>query len=162
MFRLDARDLKILTVLQTDGRITKSALAEKVHLSPTACWERLRRLEDAGLIDAYEARINPRLFAGTAEVLVTVELESHQASDFDLFEKAIQSVPQIVECDAVGGGVDYLMRVAAPDIATYQALIDDLLGRRIGIKRYYTYVVTKTVKRAPVPLADLVGDETLR
>ena len=157
MIRLDDRDLKILTVLQSDGRITKSALAEKVHLSPTACWERLKRLEDAGVIESYAARIDPRLLAGATEVIVSIELDSHRAEDFEAFETAIETVPEITECYAVGGGFDYMMKVCAPDVAAYQSLIDGLLDRAIGIKRYYTYIVTKGIKRAPVPVGRLIG-----
>ncbi len=157
MIRLDDRDLKILTVLQSDGRITKSALAEKVHLSPTACWERLKRLEDAGVIESYEARIDPRLLSGATEVIVSIELDSHRAEDFEAFETAIENVPEITECYAVGGGFDYMMKVCAPDVAAYQSLIDGLLDRAIGIKRYYTYIVTKGIKRAPVPVGRLIG-----
>jgi len=67
MTSLDDRDLKILTILQSDGRITKAALAERVNLSPAACWERLQRLQKAGVIVGYEGRINPKLLSGAAE-----------------------------------------------------------------------------------------------
>lgn len=156
MIALDDRDLKILTVLQDQGRITKAALAERVHLSPTACWERLTKLEKAGLIDGYEARLNPQLLEGVAEVLVSIELESHKAEDFRVFEVGIQAIPEVVECWAVGGGFDYMVRVVARDIKAYQALMDTLLEAGLGIKRYFTYVVTKPVKRTPLPLEKLL------
>lgn len=159
MIALDDRDLKILTVLQEEGRITKAALAERVHLSPTACWERLTKLEKAGLVDGYEARLNPQLLEGVAEVLVSIELDSHQAQDFRVFEQGIQSIPELVECWAVGGGFDYMVRVVARDIKAYQTLMDDLLEAGLGIKRYFTYVVTKPVKRAPLPLTRLLGSD---
>lgn len=155
MIQLDDRDLKILTILQADGRITKAALAERVNLSPAACWERLQRLETSGLIAGYEARIDPALIMAAAEVLMAVELESHTAQDFRGFEDALQSIPEVVECWAVGGGIDYMLRVLATDIAAYQRLVDGMLNGPLGLKRYYTYVVTKSIKRAPVPLAHL-------
>jgi Lrp/AsnC family transcriptional regulator of ectoine degradation len=155
MVPLDDRDLKILSVLQSDGRITKAALAERVNLSPAACWERLNRLETAGVIAGYEARLNPALLGGAAEVLMPVELVSHTAADQRRFEDGIAAVPEIVECWAVGGGIDYMLRIVARDIAAYQKLVEDLLVSDLGVQRYYTYIVTKSVKRAAVPLAGL-------
>lgn len=155
MVPLDDRDLKILTVLQSDGRITKAALAERVNLSPAACWERLDRLEKAGVIAGYEARLSPALLGGAAEVLMPVELVSHTAAAQQRFEAGIAHVPEVVECWAVGGGIDYMLRIVARDIAAYQELVESLLVADLGVQRYYTYVVTKSVKRAPVPLDGL-------
>ena len=152
MTSLDDRDLKILTILQIEGRLTKAALAERVNLSPAACWERLQRLERAGIIIGYEARINPKLLTGAAEVLMSVELESHRSSDFQAFEKGIETIPEVVECWAVGGGIDYMLRVVTQDIAAYQTLVDEMLSAGVGVKRYYSYVVTKSIKRTAVPL----------
>lgn len=152
MISLDDRDLRILTVLQTDGRIAKTALATRVNLSPTACWERLRRLEEAGLILGYEARLAPALLSGATEILVPVELESHTAQDFQRFETGVEAIPEIVECWAVGGGIDYMLRIVTKDIKAYQTLVDGMLDAGLGVRRYITYVVTKPVKRAAVPL----------
>ena len=153
MIALDDRDLKILTVLQADGRMTKAALAERVNLSPTACWERLQRLERAGLITGYEARLNPQLLGGAAEVMMSVELDSHKAQDFKVFEDGIHNLPEVVDCWAVGGGIDYLLRIVTSDIKAYQTLVDEILSAELGVRRYYTYVVTKSIKHGPVPLA---------
>lgn len=152
MIALDNRDVKILTVLQAEGRITKAALAERVNLSPAACWDRLKRLEHAGLIIGFEGRLNPQLLGSTAEVLLSIELDSHKTEDFRRFETGIQDIPEIVDCWAVGGGIDYMVRTVTQDIKAYQTLVDDLLNAGLGIKRYYTYVVTKSVKHSPIPL----------
>lgn len=151
--RLDATDLRILAVLQRDGRITKLRLAEAVGLSPTPCWLRLRKLEEAGLITGYAARLAPRRIAPFASVIVSVTLESHRQADFDRFEAAVLARPEVVSLWSVGGGVDYFLRVVAADIEAYQALIDSLLAANIGIDRYFTYVVTKTLRDGgPFPL----------
>lgn len=156
--KLDAVDLRILREIQKEGRITKLALAERVGLSPTPAWMRLKRLEDAGVISGYHARIALKLVAPITTVFVEVTLGAHRQADFDRFEGAVKDVPEIVSCWSVGGGVDYLMRVVAQDIDTYQRLIDVLLAREIGIDRYFTYIVTKTVKDEPVmPLCRLLG-----
>jgi Lrp/AsnC family transcriptional regulator of ectoine degradation len=155
--KLDRIDLKILDAVQRDGRITKLALAEKVGLSPTPCWNRLRKLEESGLIAGYHARLALRSVAPIATVLVEVTLGSHRQADFDRFERAIRDIPEIVACWSVGGGVDYLLKVVSRDIDAYQRLIDELLEREIGIDRYFTYIVIKTVKdEAALPLPDLL------
>ena len=155
--RLDAIDLKILDAVQRDGRITKLALAEQVGLSPTPCWVRLHRLEKAGIISGYHARVAIRTVLPVATVLLEVSLGSHRQADFDRFERVVRDIPEIVACWSVGGGVDYVLKVMARDIDAYQRLIDGLLEREIGIDRYFTYIVTKTVKEETVlPVADLL------
>lgn len=155
--KLDAIDLKILDAIQRDGRITKLALAEQVGLSPTPCWMRLRKLEKAGIVSGYHARIAMRVVAPVATVLMEVTLASHRQADFDRFERAIRDIREIVACWSVGGGVDYVLKVMARDIDAYQRLVDDLLQREIGIDRYFTYIVIKTVKDdVALPIADLL------
>lgn len=156
--KLDAIDLKILDAIQRNGRITKLALAEKVGLSPTPAWLRLRKLEKAGIIRGYHATIDMRAVTPIATVLVEVTLRSHRQADFDRFERAVRDVPEIVACWAVGGGMDYVLKVVAPDIDAYQRLIDRLLEREIGIDRYFTYIVTRTVKEdAALLLAEFLS-----
>ncbi|CCV08346.1 DNA-binding transcriptional dual regulator,leucine-binding [Mesorhizobium metallidurans STM 2683] len=158
--RLDSIDLKILDAVQRDGRITKLALAQKVGLSPTPCWMRLRKLEKAGIISGYHARVAIRALAPIATVLMEVTLASHRQADFDRFERAIRDIVEIVACWSVGGGVDYVLKVMARDIDAYQRLVDGLLEREIGIDRYFTYIVTKTVKEEIVlPVADLLPEQ---
>jgi len=155
--KLDPIDLKILDAIQRDGRITKLALADKVGLSPTPCWMRLRKLEKAGIVSGYHASIAMRAVAPVAIVLMEVTLASHRQADFDRFERVIRDIPEIVACWSVGGGVDYVLKVMARDIDAYQRLVDALLEREIGIDRYFTYIVTKTVKDETVlPVADLL------
>lgn len=147
--KLDSIDVKILDAVQRDGRITKLALAEKVGLSATPAWLRLRKLEKAGIIRGYRADIDLRAVAPIATVLVEVTLGSHRQADFDRFERTIRDIPEIVTCWSVGGGIDYMLKVAARDIDAYQRLIDRLLASEIGIDRYFTYIVTRVVKDRP-------------
>ncbi|MBC2885220.1 Lrp/AsnC family transcriptional regulator [Ochrobactrum sp. CM-21-5] len=144
--KLDAVDLRILEAVQGNARITKLALAEKVGLSPTPCWLRLRKLEEAGIVTGYHAHIAYRKVAPIAHVIVQITLGNHRQSDFDRFERAIAVTPEIVSCWSVGGGVDYFLMAVARDIDSYQRLIDRLLDQNIGIERYFTYIVTKLVK----------------
>lgn len=153
--KLDAVDLRILEAVQENARITKLALAEKVGLSATPCWLRLRKLEEAGIVTGYHARIAYRKIAPIAHVIVQITLGNHRQSDFDRFERAVTVVPEIVSCWSVGGGVDYFLMIVARDIDGYQRLIDRLLDQNIGIERYFTYIVTKLVKdeKASAPLS---------
>jgi len=159
MLKLDKIDLKILAALQRDGRITKLNLANQANLSPAACWERLRRLERGGVISGYRAEIDAGKIGRFATVLVEITLKSHRQADFQRFEAVVQREPSITGCEAVGGGIDYLLRVVAPDIDAYQRLIDRLLTEDIGIDRYFTYVVTKTIKASGFPLELLQPEE---
>ncbi len=155
MIKLDALDWRLLAALQRDGRMTKLKLAEAVNLSPSACWDRLQRLESAGVITGYGARIALDRLARLTTVIVEVTLQGHRHADLERFEAAMQAEPHVVECLATGGGIDYVVRVVADGIESYQALMDRLLLAEIGIGRYFTYVVTKTVKVGcdPVHLA---------
>ena len=153
---LDKRDIQILSVLSQDGRITKAALAERIGLSPTPCWERLKKLESAGLIEGYGARINLKKLAPHVTVFVAAEIADHTAASFRAFEAAMQRYEEVTACWALGGGFDYLLQIVTRDIDAYQRLIDEMLDARIGLSRYFTYVVTKPVKGNAGPPFDLL------
>ncbi|WP_129141831.1 Lrp/AsnC family transcriptional regulator [Modicisalibacter coralii] len=150
--KLDRYDLKILDILARDGRITKSRLAEAINLSVSPCWERVRRLEKAGIIEGYSARINARVLVRRTPVWMQIELKQHNAESFQRFENAMRDTSVVTECVAVGGGVDYLVKVEADSVDAYQRLIDEWLVSDLGIERYFTYIVTKTVKATTPPL----------
>ncbi|MER9420105.1 Lrp/AsnC family transcriptional regulator [Mesorhizobium sp. M0306] len=155
--KLDPVDLRILDAIQRDGRITKLALAEKVGLSPSPCWARLRKLEKVGIVSGYHAKVAVRTVTPVTTVLMEVTLRNHRHSDFILFERVIRDVPEVVACWSVGGGVDYVLKVMARDIEAYQELVDAMLAREMGVDRYFTYIVTRTVKEEVVlPLAGLL------
>jgi Lrp/AsnC family transcriptional regulator of ectoine degradation len=153
--QIDDRDMAILKTLAADGRITKSALADRVGLSPSPCWERLKKLEAAGLIEGYGARINLRKLGPSVAVFVAAELTDHTAGAFRKFEDAVARYDEITACWALGGGFDYLLQVVTCDIDTYQRLIDEILEARVGLARYFTYIVTKPVKSSLSPPLDI-------
>ena len=155
--RLDDRDIAILATLSREGRIAKTDLAARVNLSPTPCWERMKRLEKAGLIRGYRAEIDLNALASHVQVFVTVELESHRAENFQLFERTIALMDEVTGCWAIGGGYDYLMQVISSDIAAFQSLMDGLLESRAGVRRYYSYIVTKPIKETAPAMALLKG-----
>ncbi|MGF6917320.1 Lrp/AsnC family transcriptional regulator [Paraburkholderia sp. 40] len=144
--KFDRYDLAILRILASDGRITKSRLAEEINLSISPAWERVRRLEEEGVIRGYRADIDwVRAFKGS-RVVVEVTLARHTAPDMRRFEERIAAAPEVVQCLATGGGVDYVMHVLSRDIDHYQRFIDTLLTDELGIEKYFTYIVTKVVK----------------
>ncbi|MBB5463338.1 Lrp/AsnC family transcriptional regulator [Paraburkholderia sp. Cpub6] len=144
--KFDRYDLAILRILASDGRITKSRLAEEINLSISPAWERVKRLEEEGVIRGYRADIDwVRAFKGS-RVVVEVTLARHTAPDMRRFEERIVAAPEVVQCLATGGGVDYVMQVLSRDIDHYQRFIDTLLTDELGIEKYFSYIVTKVVK----------------
>lgn len=152
--KLDRYDLAILRILARDGRITKSRLAEEINLSISPAWERVKRLEEGGVIRGYRADIDwVRAFKGS-RVVVEVTLARHTAPDMRRFEERIAAAPEVLQCHATGGGVDYVMHVMSRDIDHYQRFIDSLLTDELGIEKYFTYIVTKVVKSSAEGLPD--------
>ncbi|MHC9085998.1 Lrp/AsnC family transcriptional regulator [Luteimonas sp. RIT-PG2_3] len=158
--KLDRYDLKILRILSGNGRITKSRLAESINLSITPAWERVRKLEAAGLIRGYRALIDWDELFKTSQMLVEVSLSRHTAQVMQAFEKRMAEAPEVAFCYATGGGVDYIAMIQSPDIDHYQSFIEQLLHDDLGIERYFTYIVTKAVKQPGHAPADL--DRMLR
>ena len=152
---LDKIDLNIIKVLQQDGRITNQKLADQVALSPSACLERTKKLEKNGYIRGYQTDIAIEKIAPYSAVLVEITLKNHRAEDFQRFEKSIADIPEIVECHAVGGGIDYVAKFIAQSIEHYQDIMDGLLQSDIGVDRYFSYFITKQIKKTPYPVSCL-------
>jgi Lrp/AsnC family transcriptional regulator of ectoine degradation len=157
MLKLDDRDVKILAILAREGRVSKADLARRVNLSAAPAWERMKRLEDGGIITGYHASVALKKLAPHIVVFLAAELESHRAHDFQVFERAIAPLDEVVGCWAVGGGFDYVLQIVTRDIDSYQRLVDHLLEAKAGLSRYFTYVVTKPVKQGPLPLERLLA-----
>lgn len=158
--KLDKFDLKILEALQSDGRVPTAHLAERVGLSSSPTWERVRKLEQTGILRGYHADVAVELLAQVTMVIVPVVLENHRSHDFRRFEQVVEKIPEIVECWAVGGGVDYVLRFTLRTVDDYQSLMERLLQADLGIQRYWSYVVTKPIKPfAGMPLANLIASD---
>ena len=155
LLKLDAIDIHILATVQEYVRMSKTALAEKVNLSATPCWTRLNRLENAGIIRGYHAEIAFELIAKMTTVILEVSLKRHRHEDFEIFEKRINELDEIVECIATGGGVDYILKMVVPSIDEYQKLVDALLLENLGIDRYFTYIVTREIKSSKPKLTTI-------
>ena len=157
---LDRLDVKILATLQRSGRITNLDLAGAIGLSATPCLQRVKRLEAAGYIRGYGAALDIDLLCANVVVFAEMTLRQHRREDFLRFEAGILDVPQILNAYLVTGGYDYLVHVIARDMLDYQAVVEALLDRDLGIEKYFSYVAIKQVKRgAGYPLASLVPPE---
>jgi DNA-binding Lrp family transcriptional regulator len=156
--RLDRLDLKILATLQSAGRISNLELAETVGLSATPCMQRVRRMEAAGYIRCYEARLEIDRICSNIVVFTEITLRNHRREDFLKFERGIQQIPQLLDCFLVTGGYDYLAQFIARDIHDYQSTVEDLLDRDLGVEKYFSYVTIRQVKRSTgYPLAELLS-----
>lgn len=158
--KLDRYDIAILNALQQDGRISKRDLADKIGLSVSPCWVRMRKLEDMGYIQSYTARIDFDRIARFCCVTTLVRLETHHAADFSRFEKAVAATPQIVHCEAVIGEIDYILKFVTTDIDHYQQLIENLLEQDIGIMMYFSHVRSKEIKDDSSQLLNVLLNET--
>jgi DNA-binding Lrp family transcriptional regulator len=143
--KLDRIDLRILSHLQKNGRVTNVDLADAVGLSASPCLQRVKRLEKAGYIIGYGALIQMQKLGDTLMIFTEVTLSDHRAADFARFEGSIRKVDEIIECHLVSGGYDYLLKFVTRSIQHYQDIIERLLGLGIGIEKYFSYVVIKSV-----------------
>jgi Lrp/AsnC family leucine-responsive transcriptional regulator len=150
---LDTIDLRILRVLQTDGRISNLKLAETVHLSPAAVLERVKRLTREGYILGYEARLNPARLGAGMLVFIEVLLDRTVHDVMDNFRAAVQARPEILECHLVAGGFDYLLKTRVADMAQYRAFIGTVIWALPGVRETRTYAVMEEVKHTTqIPL----------
>jgi Lrp/AsnC family leucine-responsive transcriptional regulator len=143
---LDRLDLKILKLLQQDGRIANLKLAEAVGLSPTAVLARVQRLTRDGYILGYEARLNPLKLGAGMTVFVEVLLDRTTPNVFDAFKAAVQVYPEIMECHMVAGGFDYLLKTRMADMAAYRQFAGTALWQLPGVRETRTYAVMEEVK----------------
>ncbi|QQO16755.1 winged helix-turn-helix transcriptional regulator [Bradyrhizobium diazoefficiens] len=155
--RLDRIDINILAQLQENGRLTNVDLAEAVGLSASPCLARLRRLEDAGYIISYNARIHLPKLIEHITVFTEVTLNDHRREDFIKFETAIRRYDALQECHLVSGGYDYLLKFVIRSVAKYQEMMERITERNIGVEKYFSYIVIKTIHdRGSVPVKSLM------
>ena len=150
MYKLDERDIQILSILQEEGRITKTALAERLNLSLTPSWDRLQRLEEEGVIESYGARLSSPFLKNFHLVITEVELESHKEGEFARFEDAIMGFDEVLSCWSVGGGLDYILKILVKDVSDYQDFLKRVLKANIGLRRYFSYAVLDRIKDTEV------------
>ncbi|HEX9851961.1 MAG TPA: Lrp/AsnC family transcriptional regulator [Woeseiaceae bacterium] len=151
---LDRYDRSILQALQQDGRISNVHLAARVNLSESACLRRVRALEQEGLIERYVALLNQKKAGVGGTVFVHIALRREEQSELAAFEKAVQDIPEIMECYLMTGEFDYLLRVVVSDMADFERLHNEALTRLPGVARVNSSIAIRTVtKTTELPLA---------
>ncbi len=151
--RLTAADLRILQVLQREGRISNADLAERVGLSPSPCLRRLKQLESEGYIEGYAARLDRGRLGLDIEAFVRVNIERHKDADADAFEREVRRLPEVVGVWMMAGDMDFLLRVVVPDLEAYGRFTRDRLLRLPGVKDLHTSFVIEAVRdRGDLPL----------
>lgn len=149
---IDRLDRKILAVLQSNSRASLQEIGHAVGLSPSPCWGRIRKLEEAGVIEGYTVRLNPQALGLGDTVLVMVTLDSHSDNTLEKFGEVLATIPEVVEAHLVSGEYDYLLRVVVKDTRDYERLLREKLYKIKGIRHSQSSFVLRTLKRADLPL----------
>lgn len=145
MIDLDDIDRRILVVLQKHGRISNADLAERVHLSPSACHRRMQRLETEGIIAGYVALLDPRKLDRPATVFVEITLSGQTEEVLDAFEQAVSRIPDLLECHLMAGSADYLLKISARDTEDFARIHRRHLARLPGVAQMHSSFSLKQV-----------------
>ncbi|HEY9028278.1 MAG TPA: Lrp/AsnC family transcriptional regulator [Burkholderiaceae bacterium] len=145
--QLDAIDRSILSELQADGRLSNVELAQRVHLSPSACLRRVKQLEETGVISGYVALLNPKLVGQSGTSFTIINLATMSNALLEAFEEAVRETPEILDCFYVAGANDYLIRFAYRDAEDLERFHTEVLMRLPGVERSNSMLVLRTVKR---------------
>ena len=143
---LDRTDLRLLALLQRDGRASNADLATQVNLSPSACLRRIQRLESAGVVAGYAARLDPQALGLGLQAFVRVHLEKHGAPGIERFVRAVQDWDEVVACHALTGDMDYLLHVYVRDLEHFSRFLLDRLLDASGVADVNSSFVLRTVK----------------
>ncbi len=144
--RLDKIDLKILDILQTDCRITTKKLAERLNLSTTPVFERIKKLEKEGYIDKYVALLNERKIGLKQTIFIGVKLKGHTRSYLQNFLKQVNSFEEVAECYQVSGNFDFLLKIVLADIDAYEIFVQTKLSLISELGNVHSYIAIKKGK----------------
>lgn len=144
---LDKIDLKILAELQKDGRVSNSVLAERVALSPSPCWQRVRRLEAEGYITGYAAILDRKLMGAGETVIVEITLERHDDHILKAFGEAMSEMPEVLEVYLTTGEYDYLIKVAVDGTSGYEAFLREKLYHIPGVRHSRSSFTLRCLKQ---------------
>ena len=150
---LDATDRRLLSVLQTKGRISNSDVAEQVNMSASACHRRVGRLEAQGYIRDYVALVDPRLVDRRTTVFVEITLSGQTDEVLAAFEKAVALIPDVLECHLMAGSADYLLKVVAKDTEDFARIHRRFLATLPGVAQMQSSFALRTVfKTTALPI----------
>lgn len=152
--KLDATDRKILYILQGNAKITNAQLSKEIGLSPAPTLERVKKLETLGLIRSYHAMLDNSKVGLGVTTFIQVNLQSHKKSVLDVFVRKIGEIENVVECHHITGACDFILKVIAPDIPSYQNLILEKISEIEEISNMQSMVILSTEKDSkimPIP-----------
>jgi len=147
---LDERDRAILRELMRDGRLTNAELADRVHLSQSACLRRVRALEEGGIVAGYAMLLDPVAVGLPGAAFVSVSLDQQGRAALDRFEREVSRHPEIIECYLLAGASDYLLRVAFRDARDFERIHTDIITQLPGVSRVQSTMTLRTVKKTTV------------
>ena len=154
----DAIDVKILTELQKNAKLTNVDLAARVGLSPSPCLSRHKRLEASGVIKTYVALLSPEKIGATVSVFIQITLDRQSEDVLDVFERTVQEFPEVMECYLMSGDADYLLRVVVRDTGDLKNFVVDKLSRTRGVAKIRSSFALKQVKyNTSLPLNRTIG-----
>ncbi len=148
--KLDIIDLKILRILQEKGRITNLLLSQEIGLSPAPTLERVKKLEQSGVIESYHAQVNDSLMGIGIKAFISISLERQKVDSIVTFKEKIQDIAEILECYQVTGNADYLLKVVVKDIPSFERLISNKLSQIEEIGQMQTMMILSKVKDSKV------------
>jgi DNA-binding Lrp family transcriptional regulator len=143
---LEPKDQRILNELQRDARLTMQELGERVGMSSSACWRRVKSLEETGTIDRYAAIVNTRKAGFSLSSVVHVSLARHEQQNVESFVREVLRHPEILECFATSGEADFHLRVVVEDIDAYNTFLDDFIFKLPGVSQVRSNIVLKEIK----------------
>lgn len=152
---LDRIDIKIVTALQQNARLSMTELAERIGLSVTPCTERVKRLEREQFILGYHARLNPQAFGQSLLVFVEIKLSAKSGAKFEEFKRAVRKLPNVLECHLVSGEFDYLIKARIPEMNAYRRLLGDVLLTLPGASESRSSIVMEEIKESTALTIDI-------
>ena len=150
---LDEIDRTILRLLQEDGTLSNAKLAERLSLSVTPCWRRIRRLEEEGYINGYQANLNRRKLGFGVLAFVQLCFDIHTDDSANRFEKAVLTYPEVLSCHKITGKADYLLQVVSEDLDSYGEFVEQVLRIMPGVTSIHSSLALREIKsssRLPV------------
>ena len=143
---LERKDRQILAALQRDSRLTMQELADKVGMSSSAAWRRVKSLEESGIIDRYAVIVNPMKAGFGLSSMVHVSLSRHEQTHVEHFIREVLQHPEVLECFATSGEADFHLRVVVEDIDAYNTFLDDFIFKLPGVSQVRSNIVLKEIK----------------
>ena len=144
--KIDKTDAKILKLLQHDSRMSNAELSEKIGMSASPCWRRVKQLEETQVIKGYGVLVDRKKIGLGVMVFIRVSIDSHSEKEAKKFEEEVSALEHVVACYSIGGDADFLLQVVSPDLDTYAEFSMSIIRRLPGIKEMQSMFVLKELK----------------